>query len=427
MTTLDGLDGKTPLGRLSAKTTNLGGAGIAPEEGTTEFYIGSIQLGNISDGADLIMLGANAAKGISIQAGTLAAGTDITLGSYLSKLSVVQWVDSVLIAPWVGTIQVSGNKKLNIPATFGADITLSGANPKTGVALSKLQVGVIDGSVISAAAGAIGAISCTQWEAGSLTATRVNSITTTGDRKNLAITGDFGADVTLSSADAKSGVAMSKLQVAGTITDSVITANNGSVGSVTAAQWDGGSLTAVSAKTLTTKGNRLKPAITGNFGAAVTLTGQDTKGTSLGQLRVAGRAVDATVSTAGTIGALSLGATTGSSFLAGMRDSLSGIPTVGDDFENALAAIKSVKIAGIKGSTDTFFENSVVAAASLSSVSLLNVKYDNGDVPFGLFALNQGTGKEIKSVAVTDSVAGQKWVWPDRPDGLDPDFMIELI
>jgi len=67
--------------------------------------------------------------------------------------------------------------------------------------------------------------------------------------------------------------------------------DEGSVGSITAAQWDAGSLDAIWAKTVRTKGNRRDPSITGDFGAKLNLTGQDARGMSLNRLQVTGRIV----------------------------------------------------------------------------------------------------------------------------------------
>ena len=75
------------LRSLTAKTVDIVGDGITL---TADGYIGSIRVRDICNGADIIMPGAGAAKGIRIKAGVLGQDTDIVLGSYLRSLAAIQ-------------------------------------------------------------------------------------------------------------------------------------------------------------------------------------------------------------------------------------------------------------------------------------------------------------------------------------------------
>ena len=127
------------------------------------------------------------------------------------------------------------------------------------------------------------------------------------------------------------------------------------------------------------------------------------------------------------MGSILLGATDGSDFLAGIADTAGRHASGEADFVNPLAIIRSVKIKGLKGSSDRFFVDSNFSAASLGTINLLNVDYSNNDESFGLFALDQDTGKEIRSISYRDTVTGERWKWPVVPVGGEIDFEIRVI
>ena len=421
------ISGNKPLAKLAGKTIDLVGDGI---QMVGDGYAGSVQLHDVANGADIIMPGAGAVKGVTIAVGQLFADTDIVLGSPLKSLTAMRWTSSSLTAPWASSITIKGDRRNNVSGDFGADVTLTAADPKTGIALSRLTAaGRITNSAITANAGSIGTITAAQWDDGSLSATWAKTVMIKGNRRDSSITGDFGAVVNLTGQDTR-GLSLNKLQVAGRIVDSQITFAGGT-GTIMAAQWDAGSLDALWAKNITTKGNRWDAAISGDFGAVVNLTGQDTRGISLNKLQVAGTAQNATVRTSGSMGSLLLGATNGSDFLAGIKDGVARNAASHDDFHHPAATIKSVKIKGWKmpkgQSAPRFFENSCFSAATLGSISLLNVDYANDEETFGFSALDRGTGKEIKSITSKDTVSGEKWKWPLIPVGDQIDFVVRVL
>ncbi len=121
------------LKAIKAKTTDLVGDGLVANAGG---YVSAIDIRNLTNGADIILPGEGAAKGVSIKAGQFEEDTDVTLGSPLKGLTMAAWDDGELAAPWAKSIAIKGNKKLGIAADFGADINLTDANAK-GVSLGK--------------------------------------------------------------------------------------------------------------------------------------------------------------------------------------------------------------------------------------------------------------------------------------------------
>ncbi len=147
----------------------------------------------------------------------------------------------------------------------------------------------------------------------------------------------------------------------------------------------------------------------------------DRRGTSLGKLSVAGSAVDSFVWAIGSIGSISLGASYGSDFLVGC------IPAEGDrhakdrdDFVVPEANIKSLKIKGLrvpKGEiAPRFVLDSNFSAPTFGSVSLLNIALGDELESIGIFAYDQGTGKEIGSIKFADTITGERGQWPPRGD-----------
>ncbi len=239
-----------------------------------------------------------------------------------------------------------------------------------------------------------------------------------------------GADVVLPGAGALKGVTV---KVSRIYADTDITLGS-YLKSFTAFDWVGGSLASPWASKIAIKGDR-RAGIIGDLGADMTFTGVDPrKGLSLGKLQVAGTLSGSTIRTQGGIGTIMLGAIENTDVLAGIYGSVLRHAEVRGDFANLNAYIKSVKVKGLKlpkgAAIPRFVSNSNFSAASIGSVSMMNVDWDNGNEPFGIWAYDSPlSSQEIKSVSYKDSVTGERWKWPLR-DGevFDiPDLMIEII
>ena len=149
----------------------------------------------------------------------------------------------------------------------------------------------------------------------------------------IAIKYELGADLLFTGANPKNGVTLYKLSVGNAITDSVIIALFGSVGTISAGQWDAGSLNATWAKTIMIKGKR--GSLPGNFGATVTLTGQNSRGISLNKLQVAGEILGSHITLNGGAGTIKAGQWNAGSLNAGW--------------------VKTIMIKGKRGSLDGNF------------------------------------------------------------------------
>lgn len=208
-------------------------------------------------------------------------------------------------------------------------------------------------------------------------------------------------------------------------------------------------LTAPSIGKLTVKGATGKAA---DFAADLQLTGAPGTAKTLNSVSIAhdllGSTWDITgavnsVKVTGTVAgstlradsfsSISVGAASGSDFLAGIALAMRR-PSGHDDFADAAGFIKSFKVAGWrvpKGQAPPdLFVDSNVAAATIGSVTLKNVDYASGADAFGIWARTPDlvTAKPLGKVSCADSalvgaaIVTTKWTWPGQPmpqDNLD--------
>ena len=320
--------GASPLGKLRAGTVDLVGGGILM---TGDGSIGAVQVHDLAGGADINLPGPDVVKGVTLTAGSLGAGTDITLGSYLKSLKAVEWIGGSLDAPRAGGIVITGRKgnaKKSIAAIagdLGADVSLPAQDPK-GVLLGKLSAaGEITGwwdiagaiGTVRAratgeawtldAAGAVKAVDARDALAGSLSADQFGKIVTRGD---------LTAEITATGFDDRKRTSIGSLS-AGSARDASVTADAG-IASLTVTEWldTGGEGDVVQAGwlgKLTARGRKPNPrkglaGSDGDFGAAVDLTGQHIPGGKavLGSAKVAGGVADAAWHVPGAAGAVAI-------------------------------------------------------------------------------------------------------------------------
>jgi len=129
-----------------------------------------------------------------------------------------------------------------------------------------------------------------------------------------------------------------------------------------------------------------------------------------GTIRGAGIADRLRIRSTGDTAGVQAGGIEHADFLAGIADNGKDHADDPGDFLADLAMIKTVKVKGIKGQAGPFFADTTFSAASIGRVSLTAGDFATGES--GLFALDQGTGKEIKSVKYADKATGEKWQWP---------------
>ena len=292
------------LGKLIAKTTHLLG------DITIDGSLSALVLDGVHsvDGDHLMTIGpsTNPKAATTLKFGSVR---DLVINSAMPIKSVTAcyWQDTDLVAdeilaPWIGTISLKGD--------FAADVTLVGANGK-GLSLGKLHVaGAVVNSVITLAGGA-GSILVDSWSNSELTASWVQSFKAKGYMKRDD-SGDVSGSIVLTGQKNMRGLSLGTLFAAGELSADVQLA--GAVGTITAAEWSGGSLSAISAKSIAIKGRKWWYG--GNLGADMALTGMDAKGVSLGKLQVAGRILDSDITLAGGAGTITVGQWDGGSLIA---------------------------------------------------------------------------------------------------------------
>jgi uncharacterized membrane protein YgdD (TMEM256/DUF423 family) len=129
-------------------------------------FLGSLRVGDIRNGADIVVSGTppKAGQTVKIAAGVIGDGTDVTVtGAPLGSLTAVRIGAGTITAPSVGSVTVTGRAKTRttpaIPGDFLADLTVLGTGVAKGPALKLLHVaGAVSGVAITVggAAGTVG-------------------------------------------------------------------------------------------------------------------------------------------------------------------------------------------------------------------------------------------------------------------------------
>ena len=203
--------GDGPIGAVSAAAMNLQGAGMYM---TGEGLAGSLRVGDLTGGADVLMAGRYREQAVRIRTGAIAGDSDITLASPLAGLRALGWQDGELTAPWAGDISIRGSRTREIAGNFGADITLTGQNA-SGRSVRRIAVaGKVTDSHLRSAGGA-GTIAADQWDSGIIDAARIHKLVMRG-QAHSRVAGDLGAHVLLSSQDGL-GSSLDLLRVKGTV------------------------------------------------------------------------------------------------------------------------------------------------------------------------------------------------------------------
>ncbi len=399
------------MGTLDGRTVELTG------DMTVAGTISRLTLGNV-DANHTITIGPRPA-GDTRTAVTMTFGevTDTSIFSEtpIKSLTAVEWLDGdatadVIQAPWIGRLTTRGrraNLRLGIPGKAGdfqADLDLSGEGA-TRDTLASARIA--------------GGLSNVAWD----------------------VDGSIGM-----------------LTIKGTVQDSSID-SSGPIRGITVCDWLDTDATADLIQApwvsrLTTRGLRANARLgivgkAGHFQANLLLDGTGARRTTLGSANVAGdldevlwyitgamgrltvkgTARDSTVRTSGDIAGITLGAASGSDFLAGMSEETYRHAHDAGDFGPTPAQIRSISIRGWRVPREDpipkFFADSNFSAATIGSVSLLNAELLDGD-EFGVFALKTGSGREIRSVRYTDQAnRDNNWRWSPRDGDIYADH--ELV
>jgi hypothetical protein len=245
--------GTTPLRALRARNVDLVGEGLLLTG--AQGYARMAQIEDLRNGADLVMEGAGADRGVVLRLGALGSGSDATLASPLRMLRAESWSAGMLTAPWARTVRLTG--------ACGADVLLTGADPRGYAATRVVVLGDMSGAL--SAAGAV---------------------------RGVVGRGDWLGDLVVSGADAR-GIALGNLRVNGLMAGAANLA--GGINRGAAAEWTG-DLTANWAGALQTRGAppRAPVPYDGDWVGAISLDGVDApRGLALRMLRVRGTAAGA--------------------------------------------------------------------------------------------------------------------------------------
>jgi hypothetical protein len=349
-------------------------------------FVGSIALSSDFDG-DITLSGQDA-KGVAL--GTLSAKTSISTHAItanaggINSITAGDWSGDVS-SLWIKSLSIKANAPAHLEGHFSGNITLTGADLK-GIALGALSVAGRANVTKLASQGGITSITAGDWVGGAgddegIQAPWIKGLTLKA-KPAAGLTGDFSGAVHLSGRmDSTKRIALGTIAV-NSITNSQITSEGGSIGTVNVKNAVTGSRI-VSYYDL----NKLTATV---FDNSYAVAGWHVKDEGLGGF------LD------GTIGSITI---------KGMKDPLTKAWTAGFT-ASGIAAGKVGK--AVLGFVDT-------AAA------------ENSTDDFGLFIANTDVGKTSKiSVAAWTNYGGAKWSWtPDDADCQLPanpgDFHVKLM
>ena len=277
------ITGSGEAGKLVAKTVNLAaGGGITLADG----YFTSVKVNDID--ADLFMDGAGCENGLTIQANEIEGS--VLLGSGLKSLKAANWASGELNTPWAGKVTISGNKSGAVGA-LGATVTINEDDADlSGHALGTLSVADIMSSPAITVSGTTKNVSAGRVDGVTFVGTgAVTSFKVKGNKKTSLI-GDF-VDSSIVLISTAQELMLKTFKVAAAVIDSTIVdggAGTGSIGTITAGQWDGGGVTFGSVDKLTISGSKagLNSDFAGNLVLGV--DGVTTDQEVLGKAKVVG-------------------------------------------------------------------------------------------------------------------------------------------
>jgi len=209
--------------------------------------------------------------------------------------------------------------------------------------------------------------------------------------------------------------------VAHVINDGTTIALGSSITSLKAALFGQGSLTAPSLGTLKITGDRAH-GIPGDFAADVTLSGPGVAAGKpvLGTVVIAGTVSGATLNVAGSVKSFQAGAFSNSQLYLGFDPTPGGNLLAGVFSPGSSFTLGSFKVIGLTGSTAQAFVNSVIAASTVTTVSLKSAQTSNNNNPFGVI------GHTVGSVKILLPKPG--FIWTNTHQVATPgDFRVDII
>jgi len=345
-------------------------------------------------GDSLIQIGGAATpKGGAVLVFDHVNDTAVLSGMPVASITATEWRETVgdvetIQAPWLGALAIKGAAA--VPGDFGANLTLSGA-------------GLTDPKAKTLGAAAVkGAVTPSTWDV-------------TGTAGAVAIVGAVGAagqPWVLKNATTVASLTL------GDVAEADVSA--GVLGAIKAVRWQAGSIASRMLTSIATTGlaaTTLKPAIPGDFGADLTLTGAGltAKDKTLGGATIKGAVAPSTWDVTGTTGAL---AATGAVGAAGLPWVLknSGIVaslTLGDVIDaevQGAATLGAVK--AVRWQAGSIAANTVASIATVGAAATKTAAAIAGDFAADLALAGVGVTAKTKtlgSVSIKGNVSGSLW------------------
>lgn len=180
--------------------------------------------------------------------------------------------------------------------------------------------------------------------------------------------------------------------------------------STTAGAISGASINARSIKSLSIKGDMIDAQIDLSMPAS-------TNKKSLTTMTVTGTMRESTLSSAASLGAITVGAMDHAHVLVAC-DALDSLPEDPADFTNPATSIAALAIKGLGASPS--FTNSFIAAAAITKITLAVVEPNNEEIPFGI------SSRKIGSYLRTGIAAMKNLIVPGTPDS-SGDFELVIV
>jgi hypothetical protein len=336
-TTVGPIDVQGSLGSLTAAAVTLqGDLGIG---GT----LGRLSLDGLTGGTIYIGGLPTARTGPALTFGQVVDGSVVST-MLIGSITAKRWLDGdgapdTITAPRLGTLSITGDALHKLAGDFAAGLVLSGLGETTYT--KTLTTVAIRGSAAPAL-----------WDVSG----KVGAVTVGGS------VGAAGRPWQLANATALASLNL------GQVADATVTVG-GTIGTIRAKFWTDGAIQAQKITSITTTGiakTLTTPAVSGDFGANVTLNNAASK-TPLLAMTLAGWLDGATInSNNGPLGAFTM---------VGMHDST---------IQAGTAKIAGVTVKGILNAPQYFFINSSISAYTLGTISIKAVQGDSSSQPFGI-------------------------------------------
>jgi hypothetical protein len=159
--------------------------------------------------------------------------------------------------------------------------------------------------------------------------------------------------------------------------------STGPIKSLTAIDWNGGSLTAPFITSFKVTG--IKGTVAGDLSANITLTQNDAAKINLGTLSVAGAFSHSTLTSAGPVKAITVGSMNDSSVFIGTAGGVNALATSSADFVLKPATLTLASLT-VKSTTQPGFVDSVIDAWNIGKLDLKTVTTANGGTALGAAA-----------------------------------------